>query len=137
MHCLARDNPPDAEVRDGVLFLPDMPPLQPGEVITQDDKVMVFHEFPCVAVLLCKVRSVNGFSFCLLFTYVFQVLTLYGIKFLYIDGNISVQKRAKIVEQFCTGKEYRVLIVSSVGATGLNLAVASTVIFVVSSIYLC
>jgi SNF2 family DNA or RNA helicase len=60
------------------------------------------------------------------------VLDLYEIKFLYIDGTSSFHKRAKIVKQFCEGSEYRVLIISSVGSTGLNLSAASAVIFLVS-----
>jgi len=60
------------------------------------------------------------------------VLTLYGIRHLSIDGQTSFQKRAKIVEIFCKDPTYRVLIVSSVGSNGLNLTVASVVIFLVS-----
>jgi hypothetical protein len=60
------------------------------------------------------------------------VLDLYEIKFLYIDRTSSFHKRTKILKQFCKGSEYCVLIISSVGSTGLNFSVALAVIFLVS-----
>ena len=62
---------------------------------------------------------------------VLQILTLYGIKHLYIDGQLSYQQRAKVVAQFCSNPEYRVLIMSSVGSVGLNLTIACIIIFLV------
>ena len=44
---------------------------------------------------------------------------------------MSYQQRAKVVAQFCSDPEYRVLIMSSVGSVGLNLTVAHVIIFVV------
>lgn len=46
---------------------------------------------------------------------------------------MAFQKRAEIVKQFCEGTEYRVLIISNVGSTGLNLSVASVMILLVSN----
>lgn len=48
-----------------------------------------------------------------------------------IWGETSVQKRADIVKKFDTDPKRRVLIISSVGALGLNLAAASDLIFAV------
>jgi SNF2 family DNA or RNA helicase len=64
------------------------------------------------------------------------VLDLYGIKYKHIDGSTLLHNRAKIVEQFCEGSEFRVLIISSVGSTGLNLSIASVIIFLVRVIFL-
>ncbi|KAF8054096.1 P-loop containing nucleoside triphosphate hydrolase protein [Lyophyllum atratum] len=61
-----------------------------------------------------------------------QILTLYGIDHKYIDGDTTFKQRNKIVHQFKTDPSFRVLIVSAVGGTGLNLTVASVIIFLVS-----
>lgn len=58
-----------------------------------------------------------------------------GIKHLTIDGSMSMAKRTKILQQFRdSGVDGpRVLIISKVGATGLNLAHANILISLVSS----
>lgn len=56
---------------------------------------------------------------------------MYGIRHLSIDGQMSFQQRAKVVKMFAEEPEYRVLIMSSVGSVGLNLTVASAIIFLV------
>jgi hypothetical protein len=53
-------------------------------------------------------------------------------EFVFIDGQTSFQKRAKIVDTFNKDPTFRVLIISSVGSNGLNLTVASSIIFIVS-----
>lgn len=62
-----------------------------------------------------------------------QVLGLYGVSSLTINGKISFDQRTKHVKEFYdNNNESRVLVFSSVGTAGLNLAIADIVIFFVS-----
>lgn len=63
-----------------------------------------------------------------------QVLDLYQTDSLAIDGSMSFDKRNKIIAKFHSPNSPRVLIFSSVGSAGLNLAIADVVIFFVSTI---
>ncbi|KAH9828555.1 P-loop containing nucleoside triphosphate hydrolase protein, partial [Rhodofomes roseus] len=83
------------------------------------DKIIIFSFFPS-----------NNFihrSLILL-----QLLNAYGIKTVYVHGQMSAKKRAEAIAQFrnsdMTGP--RVLVMSGVGATGLNLAWANIMIFI-------
>lgn len=60
-----------------------------------------------------------------------KVLTLYGINFLHITGRTPPAKRSEIVQQFKDDPTVQVLIFSSVGSVGLNLAMSSVIIFLV------
>lgn len=60
-----------------------------------------------------------------------QVFTLYKIEILRIDGRMSFPKRQSIVDRFYQDGSPRVLVFSSVGTAGLNLAIADTVILLV------
>jgi TATA-binding protein-associated factor len=62
------------------------------------------------------------------------VLELYDTKSLAIDGSMSFKKRDKIIADFHSPDSPRVLIFSSVGSAGLNLAIADVVIFFVRTI---
>jgi superfamily II DNA/RNA helicase len=62
-----------------------------------------------------------------------QVLHLYGIESLAINGEIPFHQRDKRVKDLYDDKHpARVLIFSAVAAVGLNLAIADVVIFFVS-----
>jgi superfamily II DNA/RNA helicase len=61
-----------------------------------------------------------------------QILNLKGLRSLSIDGSMSFDKRDKIVLDFLSSKTIMILIFSSVGAAGLNLSRADTVIMFVS-----
>jgi len=70
-----------------------------------------------------------------LFTEV-QVLSLYGIPSLAINGNMSFEQRdQRIRDLYDDDNDARVLIFSSVGSAGLNLAIADVVVFFVSVLY--
>lgn len=58
-------------------------------------------------------------------------MKLYGVDSLAIDGSMSFEKRDKVVAQFHAENTPRVLIFSSVGSAGLNLSIASIVLFFV------
>lgn len=60
------------------------------------------------------------------------MLELYGIESLFIDGGMSYEKRDQVVFDFHQPGKPRVLIFSSVGSAGLNLAIADVVICSVS-----
>ena len=65
----------------------------------------------------------------------FQVFSLYDIKNVYMDGHCTYNARMKILTTFDDDPSVRVMIFSSVGACGLNLSKASTLIFLVTSLY--
>ncbi len=60
-----------------------------------------------------------------------KVLKLYGVEALFIDGSMPYDDRAKIVAEFQEPDVPRVLIFSNIGAAGLNLSIANTIIFMV------
>ena len=63
--------------------------------------------------------------------YGLQILALYNVKFLWIDGDLDYAKRAAIVKDFVESKDIMVLIFSSVGSVGLNLSCANYIVFLV------
>jgi hypothetical protein len=65
--------------------------------------------------------------------FIASCLIVNGIKCAWINGEMSFAQRAEAVERFRSDAEIRVLIISAVGGTGLNLAFADIVIFGVSS----
>ncbi|GLB33117.1 putative helicase [Lyophyllum shimeji] len=110
-HILTRDDAPPMIFENGVVVYPDIPLPKPGENILRETKILIYQEFPSLGPLLRN------------------VLELYGIRCMFIDGQTSLNKRAQIVDKFRNDPSLRVLIVSSVGSTGLNLTAASVVIF--------
>lgn len=60
-----------------------------------------------------------------------QVLELYGAQALAINGSMSYDQRARIVERFKQDAACRILIFTKVGTVGLNLTVADTIILLV------
>ncbi|KAF8867860.1 P-loop containing nucleoside triphosphate hydrolase protein [Gymnopilus junonius] len=58
-----------------------------------------------------------------------KVLDLYGIKYVYIDGDNSLDEHAKRVGIFHTDPTVCLLVFTKVGMTGLNLANADAMIF--------
>lgn len=61
----------------------------------------------------------------------FQVFSLYGIKTLVVNGGMSYEKRASVIKNFRENSTHRVLVLSSVGGTGINLAFCRVIIFLV------
>ncbi|KJA15384.1 hypothetical protein HYPSUDRAFT_207935 [Hypholoma sublateritium FD-334 SS-4] len=95
---------------DGRVHFPPLPSAN-EEAVTHDDKIVVFTEFP----------SMIG-----LFINIFK---LYGMKVLSINGSMSFDRRTEVLKKFRTQSQYRVLALSSVGTTGINLAFCSLIIF--------
>ena len=60
-----------------------------------------------------------------------QVFSLYGIKTLAVNGAMSYEKRATVIKNFRENSTHRVLVLSSVGSTGINLAFCRVIIFLV------
>lgn len=52
-----------------------------------------------------------------------------------INGSMSYDKRTEILKKFRTQSMYRVLALSSVGTTGINLAFCSLIIFLVCFLF--
>ena len=61
-----------------------------------------------------------------------QVLLVYKVSAVAINGSMTYDQRAKVVERFKTDPDCRVLIFSKVGTVGLNLTEADTIILLVS-----
>ncbi|KAF9470773.1 hypothetical protein BDN70DRAFT_939435 [Pholiota conissans] len=108
---LTRDDLPLPTFSDGTVDFPPIPSVRRGEKISKDCKIVVFTEFP---------------SMISLFINVFE---LYGVKVLAINGTMSFTKRASIVAKFRESSTHRVLALSSVGTTGINLSFCRIVIF--------
>ncbi|KAF9444080.1 hypothetical protein P691DRAFT_678274 [Macrolepiota fuliginosa MF-IS2] len=110
-HYLTRDDVPDVEFHDGKLVLPEVPPL-PEKDIRKTRRIIIYAEFASMAPLLQN------------------VLQLHGVECLIINGTMSFDQRDRRVKEFYSDKHpARVLVFSSVGCAGLNLAIADVVIF--------
>jgi TATA-binding protein-associated factor len=135
-HLLTRDDAPDVEFEEGVPIFPPFPDFLEGIEVPKKNRILIYQEFPSLGGLL---RQVSTLGFCLqiLKEPIAQVLNLYGVRALFIDGRMSFDVRNKIVLEFHKEEAPRVLIFSSVGSAGLNLSIANTIIFMVSGdIYL-
>ncbi|KAF9470636.1 hypothetical protein BDN70DRAFT_901952, partial [Pholiota conissans] len=108
---LTRDDLPLPQFKDGTVQFPKIHRLREGEATSQDTKIVVFSEFPSMLSVLLN------------------VFTLYGIKILAVNGSMAYDKRASIIKQFREDPSYRVLALSSVGTTGINLAFCRIIIF--------
>ncbi|TFK62822.1 hypothetical protein BDN72DRAFT_776663 [Pluteus cervinus] len=110
-HILSRDDAPEMIFQDGDIVFPEAPPLPPGTEPQQKIKILIYQEFTSLGPLLRN------------------VLDLYGIKYLHIEGEMTFEERARVVQQFCDDDDFRVLIFSSVGTVGLNLARACIIFY--------
>ncbi|KAF8808358.1 hypothetical protein BYT27DRAFT_7097080 [Phlegmacium glaucopus] len=111
-HLLTRDDAPPINFEEGKAIFPPMPPSpQGGKKPLQEKKILIYQEFTSLGPLLLN------------------VLSLYGIQALSIDGQMTFENRAATVSKFRSQPDARVLIFSSVGSTGLNLSCANTIIF--------
>ncbi|KAJ3563513.1 hypothetical protein NP233_g8897 [Leucocoprinus birnbaumii] len=111
VHYLTHDDVPDITFEDGELVLPKVE-VQPGQKVTRARRIIIYSEFSSMASLFQN------------------VLGLYGVPSLTINGQMTFQQRDQCIKKFHDPKnEERVLIFSSVGSAGLNLAIADVVIF--------
>lgn len=114
-HILARDDAPDIMCFDGKLIFPEFPALEPGETPMQESKILVYLEYPTLSPLIRSALTLHGM----------------GQNFAMINGRTSFKNRAKIVEKFKNDPKCRILVISSVAGTGLNLTPANNIIFLV------
>ncbi|KAJ3764543.1 P-loop containing nucleoside triphosphate hydrolase protein, partial [Lentinula raphanica] len=111
-HYLYRDDVEDVDFREGkLLTFPPNGGYHPSQGHSRKRKILIYSEFPSVTPILRN------------------LLALYKIPSLSIDGTMSYDKRAQVVAEFYQLKSARVLVFSSVGTTGLNLTIADIVIF--------
>ncbi|KAK0197634.1 P-loop containing nucleoside triphosphate hydrolase protein [Armillaria mellea] len=106
------DRPPPTIDENNNLHLPELPPLLDGQVRTFKRKILIFHEFPMMEDM---VKS---------------VFKLYGIRVEAINGKMKLDQRQKIIHEFIYGDNIRVLLLSQIGVSGLNLMCATVVIIV-------
>ncbi len=112
-HLLSDDAAKPPVVNDGAIVYP---PLPDGQATSQQRKILVYYEYPMST---ATVQS---------------VMMLYGVTPFIINGDMRTKDRDEAVQEFIHTKDpaRRVLLFSSVGAAGLNLACADTVILFVS-----
>ncbi|TEB32035.1 hypothetical protein FA13DRAFT_1628369, partial [Coprinellus micaceus] len=111
-HFLAGDDaPPPIVGEKGVTF----PPYTPSAETTWDRKLLIYQDDLLVL----------------------QVLRVFGAPALALNGSLNYPARERVVKEFKESKEYRILIISKVGAVGLNLTCADTLIFLVRCVHLC
>ncbi|KAL0057974.1 hypothetical protein AAF712_015368 [Marasmius tenuissimus] len=110
-HYLSHDEIDDVSCERGEAIYPAMPFVPASESPPRNRKVLISVAFPSLMPIFL------------------DVLRLYGIDYLYIDGQTPLEKRARIINQFLDPDGPRVLVFSSVGAIGLNLTIADIVIF--------
>ncbi|KIK51761.1 hypothetical protein GYMLUDRAFT_251819 [Collybiopsis luxurians FD-317 M1] len=108
---LYHDDVPDVEFANGKPVFGRVDRFSADRGHTRKRKILIYSEFPSMTSLLRK------------------VLSLYNVKTLAIDGNVSFERRAQTVAEFHESNDARVFIFSSVGTAGLNLAIADVVIF--------
>ncbi len=113
LHLLSDDTVEPPTVTDGTIVYP---PLPDGHPTSRQRKILVYYEYPMST---ATVQS---------------VMKLYGIIPFVLNGNMKVKDRDEAVQEFIHTKDpaRRVLLFSSVGVAGLNLACADTVILFVS-----
>ncbi|KAF8523869.1 P-loop containing nucleoside triphosphate hydrolase protein [Hysterangium stoloniferum] len=105
-HYLSDDNIPDVEFNEGI---PIFPRLEvPSQIMNR--RILIYSESPIVTRLLRN------------------VLELYGIKSLSIDGKDDFDLRDVTVDEFHKPDNLRILIISSIGGTGLNLTICDVII---------
>ncbi|KAF7771865.1 hypothetical protein Agabi119p4_6176 [Agaricus bisporus var. burnettii] len=110
-HYLKHDHMDDVHFENGKPVFPVFPEI-PGERLPKRRRIIIYSEFPSMAPLLQN------------------VLRLYGVASLAINGEIPFHQRDKRVKDLYDDKHpARVLVFSAVAAVGLNLAIADVVIF--------
>jgi hypothetical protein len=136
-HYLSADSVLDVEFVDGQAVFP--PTGASSGLVTQERKILIYAEFPSMTPLLQNVSTHDRSKVLAQLTLdSIQVLKLYGIESLSINGAIPFKQRDMVVEQFVHKPDSpRVLIFSSIGSAGLNLPIADVVIFFVSHQFCC
>ncbi|KAF5362322.1 hypothetical protein D9756_002850 [Leucocoprinus leucothites] len=110
-HYLTHDDVEDVKFENGQAVFPTVT-MEQGRDYPRQRRIIIYAEFTSMAPLLRN------------------VLYLYGVKTLAINGKISLEERDKRVKRlYDANDDSRVLIFSSVGSAGLNLAAADIVIF--------
>ncbi|TFK60078.1 hypothetical protein BDN72DRAFT_905285 [Pluteus cervinus] len=112
-HCLLHDDaPPPSLTPEGNILFPECPEVPAGQTAPQTRKILLYHEFPMMAHTIRSALAVNG------------------IPCAVINGSMTITARNTVIRRFINAPNSpRVLLLSSVGGTGLNMARASIVIF--------
>lgn len=83
---------------------------------------------------MCKSTFISGCAASWLKLCWTQILDLCGIKYLEYNGSKSDVERNRAIKDFETQDDIFVMLLSNVGTTGLNMAMASVVIFLVRAL---
>lgn len=121
------------------ILIPDPGFVQwkPLQVSEQPDKIVVYLAFPSSNVLVKLVSHCLHCPSIQCRDSFVKILGLYGIPVLELSGKTEMAQRSSILAAFKNGgrKDPRVLLLSGVGMTGLNIAFANILIMVVSSLF--
>ncbi|KAF4584742.1 hypothetical protein EYR38_001973 [Pleurotus pulmonarius] len=112
LHLLSHDDIEHPAFVDGQVVFPDPPPVPFGQRAPRKRKILIYHEFSMMATTIATVFRMKGFG----------VLVLNGL--------LKKEERERVIQSFVhsDAPDHRVLLFSSVGAVGLNLTCADTVI---------
>lgn len=125
-HHLQRDDAAPVAFENGLAVYPLLPS---SPIFTRTMKIVIFQLFPSLREPLAQVSP--SFLHELVIDFTSKCLALYGIECKAIDGGQGYEVRANIVAAFKASTTCKVLIISSVGSAGLNLAFCNCVIYIV------
>lgn len=99
------------------------------------DRIVIYSAFPSSSQVISDVRVLQLTFHEQAHSRIPKVLRLYGIEILEFNGSMSEKAKAEALAEFKSEDEgtRRVMLLSSVGTTGLNLDFANVLIIVVSS----
>ncbi|KAG6839498.1 hypothetical protein C0991_002138, partial [Blastosporella zonata] len=110
-HYVSRDDVEDVQFVDGLPVFPVRSAV-PGETISCSRRIIMFAHFSSMA------------------AFIKNILQIYGVPCLLINGKVPVANRDKVVKDFYEDLHpARVLLISSVASAGINLSCADVVIF--------
>ena len=128
-HHLESNNAPPLHVKDDKLVPADSPQIEIRDL--GPDKIVVYSAFPSSFQLIeVSFWGVMALFIC---TYARKVLKLHGIQTLQLNGSMNMSSRSQALQSFRSSDEKgpRVLVLSNVGMTGLNLPCANILVILV------
>lgn len=60
-HLLVRDDAPEIILENGTVMFPPFPNLNPGEIVKQETKILIYQEYPSLGSLLRNVSFISYF----------------------------------------------------------------------------
>lgn len=121
--------------RQDTLIYDTTAPKDPRPPLSLPDKIVMYVAFPSTLTVLLPV-SLSSILASTISNLRFQILALFGLKYIEVTGRLAPAARAAALKAFEQGgrDDPRILILSNVGMVGLNIACANILIIVVRSV---